>query len=283
MDEYGFSDYASPGDIVGHTLGGYEFDDLIADSAVTWLRRKGRPLNDAGKPWCLTLSLVNPHDIMYLNTDLPEQPVQDKGGLLFRAAPAPHHRFYDAHWDTPVADSLTQPFDEAGRPPAHGEYQKGWDSLLGHIPAETSRWERFNDFYVNSIRSVDMKLARLLDELDALGISERTIIVFTADHGEMSGAHGLRNKGPFAYAERTSMFPAISSIRTSGADAPSSHSRHMSTLPRRFWNSPGWSKAGSAMSPAASFPAKAWPPSWARRASPASMRCARASCSPTAD
>ncbi|MBA4098776.1 MAG: hypothetical protein C0484_18680 [Rhodospirillum sp.] len=56
-------------------------------------------------------------------------------------------------------------------------------------------------FYVNSIRAVDEKLTQLLDELDALGIAERTIVVYTADHGEMAGAHGLRNKGPFAYED----------------------------------------------------------------------------------
>jgi hypothetical protein len=190
-----------PGDVVSHTLGGYQFDDLIADSAVAWLRRKGRPLNDDGKPWCLTVSLVNPHDIMYFSTDAPGQPLQDTGRLIFKAAPAPHHEFYAATWDVPIPESLTQPFDELGRAPAHGEYQRGWDALLGHIPPEAMRWRKFNDFYVNSIRAVDLKLARLVNELDALGVAQRTIIVFTADHGEMAGAHGLRNKGPFAYEE----------------------------------------------------------------------------------
>jgi arylsulfatase len=201
MEAYGFSDYNSPGDIVGHTLGGYQFDDLIADSAVAWLRRVGRPLNDESKPWCLTLSLVNPHDIMYFSTDLPGKPVQDAGKLIFKAAPAPHHEFYTPTWDVPIPKNLTQSLTEPGRPEAHFEYQKGWDALLGHIPPEEDRWRRFNDFNVNSIRAVDLKLARLLGELDALGISERTIIVFSADHGEMAGAHGLRNKGPFAYDE----------------------------------------------------------------------------------
>jgi arylsulfatase len=51
MEQYGFSDYASPGDLVGHTLGGYQFDPLISASAITWLRRRGRPLSDEGKPW----------------------------------------------------------------------------------------------------------------------------------------------------------------------------------------------------------------------------------------
>lgn len=201
MEQYGFADYASPGDIVGHTLGGYQFDDLIADSAIAWLRHKGRPLNDENVPWCLTVSLVNPHDIMYFNTDAPGEAVQDSGRLIFEAAPAPHHEFYSASWDVPIPTNLKQPFDDPDRPAAHGEYQAGWDALLGHIPPDEARWKRFNDFYVNSIRAVDANLARLLAELDALGIADRTIIVFTADHGEMAGAHGLRNKGPFAYEE----------------------------------------------------------------------------------
>jgi arylsulfatase A-like enzyme len=60
MEAYGFSDYVSPGDLIGHTLGGYEFDQVIASTAVTWLRRVGRPLSNEGRPWSLFMSLVNP-------------------------------------------------------------------------------------------------------------------------------------------------------------------------------------------------------------------------------
>jgi arylsulfatase A-like enzyme len=49
MEDYGFSDFNGPGDIIGHTLGGYQFDHLISGSAVTWLRRHGQPLSDDGK------------------------------------------------------------------------------------------------------------------------------------------------------------------------------------------------------------------------------------------
>lgn len=201
MEEYGFADYASPGDLVGHDLGGYQFDHLIGGSAITWLRRKGRALSDAGKPWSLFVSLVNPHDVMYFNTDEPGKPVQDTGKLLKHATPAPNHQMYRKTWDMAVAKTLREPLDAAGRPKAHGEYLKVWDSVLGHIPPEEARWRRFNDFYINSIRSVDVQLRNILAELDALGLAERTIIVFTADHGEMAGAHGLRGKGPFAYEE----------------------------------------------------------------------------------
>ena len=201
MEAYGFSDYVSPGDVVGHTLGGYSFDHIIAGSAISWLRRVGRPLSDEGRPWALTVSLVNPHDIMYFNTDAPGENVQDTGRLLSQAAPAPGNTAYLADWDVPISGTLTQSFDEPGRPKAHGEFSKAWDRVLGHIPPEEERWRRFNNFYINSIRSVDSQLSAIFDELDALGMSENTIIIYTADHGEAGGAHGLRGKGPFAYEE----------------------------------------------------------------------------------
>jgi arylsulfatase len=201
MDLYGFSDYRCPGDLIAHTLGGYEFDHLIAGSAVTWLRRVGRPLSDAGTPWSLFVSLVNPHDIMYFNTDAPGRPVQDTGKLLKRAAAAPDHELYRATWDMPVASTLHEPADAPGRPKAHGEFLKVWDYVLGHIPLEEERWRRFDDFYINSIRTMDLQLANLFAELDALGLADRTIVVFTADHGELGGAHGIHGKGPLAYEE----------------------------------------------------------------------------------
>ncbi len=201
MEKYGFADYNSPGDLVGHTLGGYQFDHLIAGSAMTWLRRNGRQLNDEGKPWCLFVSLVNPHDIMYFNTDAPGQKVQDTGFLLNHAAPAPNHELYKATWDMPIPKSLTEAFDAPGRPGAHGEFEKMWSYLLGHIPPERERWQRFNDFYINCLRSVDMHVDSILKELDALRLTDSTAFIYTSDHGEMGGAHGLHGKGPFAYQE----------------------------------------------------------------------------------
>ena len=201
MDAYGFSDYVGPGDIIGHTLGGYAFDHVIAGSAISWLRRVGRPLSNEGKPWSLFVSLVNPHDIMYFDTDAPGQHVQNTGKLLKHAAPAPDHELYKATWDMPVAATLRESMDAPGRPRAHGEFLKVWDHVLGHIPLEEERWRRFDDFYINSIRTMDLQLANLLKELDALDLTDRTIVVFTADHGEAAGAHGLHGKGPFAYEE----------------------------------------------------------------------------------
>ncbi len=231
MDAYGFSDYIGVGDLIGHTLGGYQFDHLIAGSAITWLRRVGRPLSNEGKPWSLFVSLVNPHDIMYFNTDVPGHKVQDTGKLLKHAATAPDHEFYKATWDLPIAPTLREAMDAQGRPPAHGEFLKVWNHVLGHIPLEEERWRRFNDFYINSIRTMDLQIANILRELDALGLADRTIIVFTADHGEMAGAHGLHGKGPFAYEENIHIPLIVRHPDVKGGQSCRALSSHIDLVP----------------------------------------------------
>ena len=201
MEAYGFSDYVWPGDVLTHTLGGYKNDQMIAGSAISWLRGTGRQLTDEGKPWSLFVSLVNPHDIMYFNTDVGSEQVQDNGKLMMQSARAPRHALYDRRWPLPLAATRYQSLTSADRPKAHYEFDRAWSYTLGRIPNEDARWHRFNDFYYNSLLSVDGQINHLLDELAQLGLDDNTIVEFTSDHGEMGGAHGLRGKGPFAYEE----------------------------------------------------------------------------------
>ncbi|AHC23350.2 MULTISPECIES: sulfatase-like hydrolase/transferase [Mycobacteriaceae] len=231
MEAYGFSDYVWPGDVLTHTLGGYHYDNMIGGSAVSWLRDQGRTLADENTPWALFVSLVNPHDIMYFNTDAPGQNVQDNGRLLMEAARAPENELYAKGWYTALPTSLTQPMNEPGRPAAHGEYLKAWGYALGTIPPEEERWRRFSDFYLNSIRSVDQQLQMLLGELDNLKLTDNTIVVFTSDHGEMGGAHGLRGKGPFAYQEAIHLPLHIVHPDVAGGQDVSSLTGHIDLAP----------------------------------------------------
>ncbi|MEM1205597.1 MAG: sulfatase [Acidobacteriota bacterium] len=47
------------------------------------------------------------------------------------------------------------------------------------------------DLYDSGLAYADVYLGRLLDRLVDLGLDERTLVVFTSDHGEMLGEHGL--------------------------------------------------------------------------------------------
>lgn len=253
MERYGFADNFSPGDLIGHTLGGYSFDHITAGSAINWLRTKGRPLSDEGKPWCMTVSFVNPHDIMYFNTDAAGESVQDTGKLRMHAARAPQHALYKATWDVPMPANLRQPFAAPGRPKAHKEFDHIWDYILGNVPLEEARWKRFNDYYINCIRNVDRSLEAVMAELEALGLADTTIIVFTADHGEMAGAHGLRGKGPFAYRETNHLPLQIVHPDVKGGQQCQALSSHIDLVPTFL------SMAGVKPDQAATFAGRALP------------------------
>jgi arylsulfatase A-like enzyme len=58
------------------------------------------------------------------------------------------------------------------------------------------------NYYFNCIRDCESHLVRLLEELKANGLDDSTIVIFTADHGELGGAHQMRGKGANAYKEQ---------------------------------------------------------------------------------
>jgi len=49
--------------------------------------------------------------------------------------------------------------------------------------------------YFGMVKCIDDNVGKILGELDKLGLAERTIVVFTADHGDLCGEHGRHNKG----------------------------------------------------------------------------------------
>lgn len=201
MDAYGFSDYFGIGDIIAHTQGGYLHDGVIAAMGGSWLRGQGRTLGADGKPWFLAVNLVNPHDVMFYDTDAPGSVVQAARGLT-HVARDPVDPLYAAQWRFDLPLSHDQALDAPGRPPAHRDFLRSHDALVGRIPNEPARWRRRHNYYLNCLRDVDRNIATVLAELDASGMADRTIIILTADHGDLDGAHQLHAKGAAAYREQ---------------------------------------------------------------------------------
>ena len=201
MEAYGFSDYYGVGDIIAHTQGGYLHDGIIASMAGSWLRGKGRELAAQRKPWFIAVNLVNPHDVMFYDTDAPGAPVQSARGIT-HVARDPVDPLYAAQWQFDLPASHAQPLDAPGRPPAHRDFLRSHDALVGAIPNEPERWRRRHNYYLNCLRDVDRNIAAVLAELDASGLANRTIVILTADHGDMDGAHQLHAKGAVAYREQ---------------------------------------------------------------------------------
>lgn len=55
--------------------------------------------------------------------------------------------------------------------------------------------------YYGMISLMDKYIGLILDKLDALGLSENTLVIFTTDHGHYYGHHGLNAKGAFHYED----------------------------------------------------------------------------------
>lgn len=59
------------------------------------------------------------------------------------------------------------------------------------------------DWYDGSIRGMDVELGRLFERLRTLGLDKKTLVVFTADHGEEFLDHGRTFHGQSVYGELT--------------------------------------------------------------------------------
>jgi arylsulfatase A-like enzyme len=202
MQSYGFQDFFGVGDLIDGTLGGYKYDDGTLATAVTWLRTEAQTLRTKGQPWYLAVNLVNPHDTMYFDSDTGTENIQGKRHAL-PIARAPDDELYRATWDNvPLPPNRHQPFDAPGRPKAHLYYQQSIDLLVGQWPDEDRRWRDLRNYYFNAIRDCDAKVERLLEALEHNGMARNTIVVFTADHGELGGSHQMRGKGTNTYRQQ---------------------------------------------------------------------------------
>ncbi len=212
MEAYGFSDWdGNDRHFMGWAGTGVHFDPIIATNAAHWLEHNAGPSSD-GRPWFLTVALVNPHDVMWFPIDQPgyaechPDEVARVRQVLELAAwkddePLP---VYGDGYDT-VCEALPANFgdDLVSKPEAHRQWR--WDQqhgLWGYIdPADTRAWLRHLDYYVELHRLADRSLGTVLGALESTGAWDDTAVVFTSDHGDMCGSHGLRSKGPFVYDE----------------------------------------------------------------------------------
>ncbi|CAA9236922.1 MAG: Choline-sulfatase [uncultured Chloroflexi bacterium] len=62
-------------------------------------------------------------------------------------------------------------------------------------PGYDDHWRRYRANYCGMMRLVDDQLRRFVSQLEARGLWENTILLFTADHGDYAGDYGLQRKG----------------------------------------------------------------------------------------
>jgi arylsulfatase A-like enzyme len=232
LKEYGFDHFAPDGDKVGGPDQGYDTDTYTTALGVRWLRTNAQELNRQGSPWFLVVSLVSPHDIMYADANSKGQRIQSsKVGATIK--PPPDSLLFKKQWDFPLSPSHDQPMDAPGRPAALMQFYLGQTACLGKIPnTRDDMWRIFYNYYLNLIRDSDQNLKLLIDTMDDLDLWKNTVVISTADHGELAGSHGgLRGKGPFPYEEMTHVPLVIAHPQYSGGRSCRALTSHIDLLP----------------------------------------------------
>ncbi len=198
LEPYGFSDFQSFGEVWGDVHDGYRWDPEIAADAAGWLTEKAPGIAES-QPWFLAVNLCNPHDIMYYDAD-PTGDTQTEGGALLNVRPEPDDPLYQRRWDTKLPDSFDDPLTQ--HPVAARDFVSDGELAFGAMPPERhDMWHNYINYYLNCLRDVDRHIGTILDALEASGQADDTIIVFTADHGDMLAAHGMRQKGIVPFRE----------------------------------------------------------------------------------
>ncbi|MBD3229363.1 MAG: sulfatase-like hydrolase/transferase [Candidatus Lokiarchaeota archaeon] len=59
--------------------------------------------------------------------------------------------------------------------------------------------KKFMAYTYGTITNIDSGIGEILSTLNRTGLSENTIVIYTSDHGELMGEHGLTTKGPYPF------------------------------------------------------------------------------------
>ncbi len=140
-------------------------DTVSAQAAADWIRQQSGP-------WLAWVSILNPHDIYE---------IVDK---IRSVAPR-----------TDVRPPATTRTDLASKPSAQSRYLKEDQGrpTLKYTPED---WIRYRSFYCELVEEADRCFATTLAAIRDLS---NTIVIYTSDHGDALGEHGLPFKGPFLY------------------------------------------------------------------------------------
>lgn len=130
-------------------------------------------------PFCLFVSLVNPHDVHVIHE-------RD-----FEAIGYSPRNFQKLGIEPPsnLLDPLTT------KPTVQKELRQRWRKVGGD-----DLWD-YGNFYAYLQKVVDGHITTLLDALDEQDLTDNTLIVRSSDHGEMALSHGLCQKMYNAYEE----------------------------------------------------------------------------------
>jgi choline-sulfatase len=227
LEKYGFLRWNPPDAGANQTVpeagGGYVDNDgrfvdsvgEVADGTEGVLQYLGSTAAQQ-QPFFMVISLVNPHDVLFYPSRTFEEAGYDKTWLAGDIA-VPGTNDEDLSTKPSVQEEFLRIFNLTGKPRTKAEKRA------------------YLNFYGNLMRSSDSYLVNVLDKLEQTGLLDDTLIVRTADHGEMGLAHGGLRQKNFNFYEEAIRVPLVFSNpklypRPLSTDALVSHVDFLPTL-----------------------------------------------------
>ncbi len=186
LEPYGFSGgtYPSPDGGPGQ---GWAVDPFVTHQFEDWVRRA-----PSHKPWCTTVSFVNPHDIAWWYFWSDRFAAEAK-------APSVVH-------EMPPNFETREQMTAQRKPRLQFSQQDTSAVSFGKVPFSGPQllesWAPFMDLYLKLLHHVDKHVGQVMRALHRRPeLAANTVVLFTSDHGEYGGSHGMRGKGAAVYEE----------------------------------------------------------------------------------
>jgi len=197
----------------------YEYDKNVwmVNEYTDWLLAKGITHNDTIRDDCRFLhrGIASEHSQTHWCTDMAldfigKATTVEKPWLFSINYYDPHHQF-----DPPedLLQKYVKKLDEIPLPKytpgeldnkpifQRKDHTGAYDNPGHYAYTEMTDYDHkmIRAAYYAMIELLDTNIGRLLDDLEARGILDNTMVIFHSDHGEMLGDHGIYLKGPYFY------------------------------------------------------------------------------------
>jgi len=146
--------------------------DRTMGQVVGVAREELRELSRSAQPWCLFVSVPEPHDPYVVGLEA-----------------------FDAYADWTFEPPANWADDLEGRPRIYQRAARAFADLSDEQRTLAAKC------YYASITEIDAQFGLLLDDLEGRGLDENTVVVLTTDHGDFLGAHGMYCKNLGAWEE----------------------------------------------------------------------------------
>ncbi len=140
-----------------------------ADKTIDFIKRRSKD----DKPFFCWCSFYRPHQ--------PYTPVEKFASM------------YDED-NISLPESLHEPIENL--PPGMQKW-RNWENhiwCLAKAAKDEKLYRRYISYYYALVTEIDYHVGRVLDALDQCDLADNTIVIYTSDHGDFVGAHGMCEK-----------------------------------------------------------------------------------------